>query len=139
MRHNRYSQRGFSAIMAVVLVVLLALMGGYMATLTSVSSINATVSAGTMQAWFAARSGVEWAIQQVIGAGACIASPTTFNLNGGGTNGYTVVLTCVPTAHTEAGVGAYNVYAITSRASKGTPGSPAYVARQINISVTDAP
>ena len=144
MRSYKKLQRGFSAIMAVVLIVLLALIGAYMATLTTVSSINTTVSAGTMQAWFAARSGIEWAVQQIIVAapGACIASPTTINLTGGSTSGFTVVLTCAlsPSApFTEAGLGTYNVYELTSRATRGNPGDIVYVARQINLSVTDAP
>ncbi len=141
MRVVRKCQRGFSAIMAVILIVLLALIGGYMATLTSVGSINTTVSAGTMQAWFAARSGVEWAVQQIIVAapGVCIGSPTTINLSGGNTSGYRVVLTCAVTPFTESGIGTYNVYALTSRATRGNPGEPAYVSRQVNVSITDAP
>jgi len=135
-------QQGFSAIMAVILIVLLALIGGYMATLTSVSSINTTVSAGTMQAWFSARSGIEWAVQQiVVGApGACPAL-APINLAGGNTNGFTVTLTCLATPYTEIGigVGAYNVYALTSRATRGNVGDAAYVSRQINVSITDAP
>ena len=66
MRLLRKKQRGFSAIIAVILVILLALIGAYMSTLTSVGSINTTVSAGTMQAWYAARSGIEWAVRDLI-------------------------------------------------------------------------
>jgi MSHA biogenesis protein MshP len=141
MRIVRKLQQGFSAIMAVILIVLLALIGSYMATLTSVSSINTTVSAGTMQAWFAARSGIQWAVQQIIIAtpGFCIASPTTINLSGGSANGFVVVLSCATTTFTETGLGTYNVYALTSRATRGNPGELAYVSRQINVSVTDAP
>jgi MSHA biogenesis protein MshP len=146
MNIARKYQRGFSAIMAVILIVLLALMGGYMATLTSVGSVNTTVSAGTMQAWFAARSGIEWAVQRIIvtAPGACITTPTTINLTGGNTNGFTVVLTCaeqpvLPAQFNESGIGMYNVFAITSRATRGSPGGPAYVSRQVNISITDAP
>ncbi len=58
---------------------------------------------------------------------------------GGNTDGYAVVLTCSSVSFTEAGVGTYNVYALTSRATKGSPGDIAYVSRQINLSVTDAP
>lgn len=56
MKTLKKAQKGFSIIVAVVLIVLFALIGGYMATLTSVGSLNTTVSAGGMQAWFAARS-----------------------------------------------------------------------------------
>ena len=133
------AQQGFSIIMVVILIVLFALIGGYMATLTSVGSINTTISAGSMQAWFAARSGIEWAAQQIIVAapGACAAAP--INLAGGNTDGYTVTVTCGVTPYTESGIGTYNVYALTSRATKGNPGDIAYVAKQINISITDAP
>lgn len=138
MKILRKCQRGFSAIMAVVLIVLLALLGGYMATLVGVGSINTTVSAGTMQAWFAARSGIEWAVRDlIVDSGTCSAS--TINLSGGSTNGFQVLLTCTPGSFTEAGIGTYNVYALTSRATKGNPGDIAYVSRQINISITDAP
>ncbi len=143
MKIMRKCQRGFSAIVAVILIVLLALIGGYMSTLTSVSSINTTVSAGTMQAWFAARSGIEWAVRDLIhGSGAC--SSPTINLTGGNTNGYAVVLTCTRlpspvTQYNESGIGMYNVYALTSRATRGNPGDIAYVSRQVNISITDAP
>ncbi len=139
-------QQGFSAIVAVILIVLLALIGGYMSTLTSVSSLNTTVSAGTTQAWFAARSGIEWAVRQIIVAapGACIASPTTINLSGGSSDGYSVTLTCAmlpspATMFNESGIGNYNVFQLTSRATRGAAGDLAYVSRQINISITDAP
>jgi MSHA biogenesis protein MshP len=141
MRIFKKAQQGFSAIIAVILIVLFALIGGYMSTLVSVGSINTTISGGTMQAWFAARSGIEWAVQQIIVAapGACIGSPTPINLTGGSTNGYSVTLTCVATPYTEAGIGTYNVYALTSRATRGNPADIAYVSRQINLSVTNAP
>lgn len=140
MNKYRKRQRGFSAIAAVIIIVLLALVGGFMATLTTVTSINTTLSAGSMQAWFAARSGIEWAVHQLIVAapGACFAS-SPINLTGGNTNGFTVTLTCGATAYTEAGIGTYNVYALTSRAARGNPGDIVYVSRQINLSVTDAP
>lgn len=135
------TQKGFSIIVAVVLIVLFALIGGYMATLTSVGSLNTTVSASSMQAWFAARSGVEWAVRDlIVGGGAC--SGSTINLSGGNTNGFTVVLTCTPSPSspfTEAGIGTYNVYELTSRATRGSAGSIGYVSRQLNVSITDAP
>lgn len=132
------AQKGFSIIVAVVLIVLFALIGGYMATLTSVGSLNTTVSASGMQAWFAARSGIEWAVRDLIVAGGG-CSGTTVTLSGGNTDGFSVVLTCTPASFTEAGIGTYNVYSLTSRATRGTPGDIAYVSRQLDVSITDAP
>ena len=132
------TQKGFSIIIAVVLIVLFALIGGYMATLTSVGSLNTTVSAAGMQAWFAARSGIEWAVRDlIIGGGTCAGD--TINLSGGNTDNFTVVLTCTPGSFTEAGIGTYNVYDLTARATRGTTGTIGYVSRQLDVSITDAP
>lgn len=138
MKTLKKVQRGFSIIVAVVLIVLFALIGGYMATLTSVGSLNTTVSAGGMQAWFAARSGIEWAVRDlIVGGGGCAG--TTITLSGGNTNDFSVTLTCTPASFTEAGIGTYDVYNLTSRATRGTPGQIAYVSRQLNVSITNAP
>lgn len=142
------SQKGFSIIIAVVLIILLALIGSYMATLTIVSSVNTTVSAGTMQAWFAARSGIEWAVQNVISANVCFTAADgnfatngdgDFSINAGAINNFNITVTCAVDPYTESGPGFYNVYQITSRATRGTPGEIAYVSRQLNVSITNAP
>jgi MSHA biogenesis protein MshP len=138
MKILKKAQHGFSVIMVVVLIVLFALIGGYMATLTSVGSINTTVSASSMQAWFAARSGIEWAVRDLIHGSKSCSAPT-INLSGGNTNGFTVVITCSPASFTEVGIGTYNVYQLTARATKGAPGDIAYVSRQLDVSITDAP
>lgn len=141
MRVIKKTQKGFSIIVAVVLIVLFALIGGYMATIVSVGSVNTTASKASMQAWFAARSGIEWAVRDLIhGSGTCTAP--TINLSGGNTNGFSVVITCNPSPSspfTEAGIGTYNVYELTSRATRGTAGNIGYVSRQLNVSITDAP
>ena len=138
MRVLKKAQKGFSIIVAVVLIVLFALIGGYMATLTSVGSLNTTVSASGMQAWFAARSGIEWAVRDlIIGGGGCPG--TSFSLAGGNTGDFSVSITCSPASFTEAGIGTYNVYQLTSTATRGSAGSIGYVSRQLDVSITDAP
>jgi MSHA biogenesis protein MshP len=144
-RHRK--QKGFSAIIAVILIVLFALLGTYMATLSNIASFNTTQSLGSMQAWFAARSGVEWAIFRVMNDGNCGAvDAVTLNLTGGSTNGFSVVLGCnvidddaMADGIKEAGITAYNVYNITADASKGSLGGITYLSKNIRISVTDAP
>lgn len=131
-----HRQQGFSAIAAVVLIVLFALLGAYMATLTGVQSITTTLSAGTMQAWFAARSGVEWGVYQVTEAGDCGAFPDTLQLSEGGTDRFQVTVTCDSTSVTEA-PDTYNVYQLTSTATRGSAGTPGFVSRTIRVSVTD--
>jgi hypothetical protein len=140
-------QGGFSAIIAVVLIVLFALIGTYMATLSTIGSLNTTQSLGSMQAWFAARSSVEWAVFRVINDGDCVAvnAATPLSLTGGATNGFTVTLACsvfdddgMADGIDEGGT-IYNVYDITVNARKGSVGDITYLSKSINISVTDAP
>lgn len=140
-------QKGFSAIIAVILIVLFALLGTYMATLSSIGSLNTTQSLGSMQAWFAARSGIEWSVFRVINDGDCIAvnAASPLSLTGGSTNGFSVTLTCsvvdddgLNDGFKEGGT-VYNVYDITANATKGSIGSVTYLSKNINISVTDAP
>ena len=146
MKRIQHNQRGFSVIMAIILVVLFALLGTYMSTLSNTSSLNTTQSYRSMQAWMAAKSGFQWGVQQVTTLNACFPAADadfgdtgdgSFTLAGGSTNGFRVLLTCVATPITEGGV-FYNVYNLTSTASTGTLGEITYVSRVINASVTDA-
>jgi len=146
MKKYAHRQKGFSAIIAVVLIVLFALLGTYMATLSNISSFNTTQSLGSMQAWFAARSGVEWAAFRVINDGNCGAvNAVTINLTGGATNGFSVAMTCTVVDDDGAADGireggtTYNIYNITANATKGTIGGISYLSKTINISITDAP
>jgi MSHA biogenesis protein MshP len=143
----RNKQAGFSAIIAVVLVVLFALLGTYMATLSNIGSLNTTQSLGSMQAWFAARSGVEWAVFRVINDGDCVAvnAASPLNLTGGATNGFSVTLSCSVfdddgnNDGIDEGSTNYNVYDIAVNASRGNIGEIIYLSKRINISVTDFP
>ncbi len=149
MTTNLSNQKGFSAIIAVVLIVLFALLGTYMATLSNIGSLNTTQSLGSMQAWFAARSGAEWAVYQALnrpactcGTNCCTAAPTintaTINFTAGGINGFQSTISCGESAVTEAGT-SYCVYDLSVVAERGTVGSMTYVSRVINVSMTDAP
>jgi MSHA biogenesis protein MshP len=153
MRLFNGKQKGFSAIIAVVLIVLFGLLGGYMATLSTVSVFNTAQSAGSMQAWFAARSGAEWAVYQALnractcGTDCCSTgtSGTEININGavvsfdsGELNGYQATLSCSESAVSEGGSN-YCVYNLGVNAERGSSGSITYVSRQINLSITDAP
>ena len=135
-------QKGFSAIIAVILIVLFAFIGTYMATLSNVSAFNTAQSAGSMQAWFAAKSGFEWAVYDAIQNSAanlnCNAAGPSFTLSGGATNGFNIQITCTSSSVTEGGT-PYNVFGLTSVADKNSVGSITYVSRTINASITDAP
>jgi len=122
-------------------------MGTYMATLSNIGSLTTTQSLGSMQAWFATKSGVEWAVFRVIADGDCVAvnAASPLSLTGGATNGFSVTLTCnvfdddgMNDGIDEGGT-TYNVYDITANATKGNLGGITYLSKSINISVTDIP
>jgi Tfp pilus assembly protein PilX len=130
------NQGGFSAIIVIVLIVLFALLGGYMATLTSVSAVSTATSAAGIQAWFAARSGVELAVHQALNGGCAAVSPAV-NFSGGGLSGYQAVISCGETLGITEGPDTYNIYNIGVTASRGTPGQEAYVSRSVAVTITD--
>jgi MSHA biogenesis protein MshP len=134
MIRSNSKQHGFSAIAAVVLIVLFALLGAYMATLTGVQTVTTTLSAGGMQAWFAARSGVESGVVRV-GNNNC--NDFNLSLTEGGSDRFEVDVTCSEEDVFEA-PDDYSVYHLTSTATRGSPGTPGYVSRSIRVSVSGA-
>jgi len=130
-------QGGFSAIIVIVLIVLFALIGGYMATLSSVSAVSTASSGAAIQAWFAARSGMEWGVHRALNLVSCVGvDGQSINFSGGSLNGFQAQIGCVPTSVTEAPV-TYNIYNITVTASRGTVGDAGYASRTIVATATD--
>jgi MSHA biogenesis protein MshP len=80
-------------------------------------------------------AGIEWGAFQALDSGACTTS--TLNLTEGGLDGFDVDITCTTTAHTELG-NVYNLYVIDVEARAGTYGTPDYVSRRMQATVTDA-
>lgn len=132
--NNIKRQNGFSAIIVIVLIVLFALLGGYMATLTSVSAISTATSAAGIQAWFAARSGVELAVHQALNGGC---ADSTVNLSGGGLGGFQAAITCNEISGITEGADTYSVYDIGVTATRGTPGQETFVSRSVAVTITD--
>ena len=136
MISEQKAQKGFSAIIVIVLIVLFALLGGYMATFTSVSAINTAGSAGSIQAWFAARSAVESAIFEVL-SGNCASITSPLNFSGGGLTGFQATINCSETAGVTEGPDTYSIFNIGVTATRGTPGQETFVSRSVVVTVTD--
>lgn len=147
MIYNYKKQKGFSAIIAIILVVFFALIGTYMTTLSNISSLNTTQSLRSMQAWFAAKSGLNWAVFDAIQNNAvalnCGGAGPSFTLSGGGSDGYDIEVTCTSTTFVETGfctvLNPCTTYSLTVFAENGSPGDITYVSRTLFASVTDAP
>lgn len=145
----RGKQQGVSAIMAVVLIVIMALIGTYLATITGTQSMSTTLSDLATQARFASATGIEWGTHQAVtNSNSCPASPSYGNCTTpsastsispqGAATGFNVVVECLCTEIQE-GPDTYNIYRLFSTASRGSPGEMGYVMRRIRATVTDLP
>lgn len=121
--------------LVVFVITVLALIGAYMTTMVTTSSLSAYFSFGSMQAWFAAQSAGEWGAWQVLHSGSgCGGFPATFAVD----SGFSATVTCSANAVSE-GPANYTVYDLVATAERGTIGEPGYVSRTVRMSVTDAP
>ena len=131
---GRRTQRGFSLVSALFLLVVLGALGAYMVSISGTQHFTTLHALQGAKAYHAARSGTEWGIAEAINNGNC-------NLNTNFTvNGFDITVDCTSTNHQEAG-GNYNIYEITAFAETSTPafGQPGYAARRITVTVTNAP
>lgn len=118
---------GFAMVSAIFLLVVLALLGGLMVSISNTQQIAAVRDTLGSRAYYAARAGLEWGAYQVLQGGTC---PTGALPNAVTATGFAVQVGCTSTAYDEAGT-TVTVYQITSTATTGTLGSHDYAERQL--------
>jgi MSHA biogenesis protein MshP len=128
-------QRGFALVAAIFLIVVLSSLGAYMVRISGMQHQTVNVALLGARAFHAARTGIEWGVYQALD-GNCTTQ--TLNLTEGGLDGFVVDVTCGSTSHTETG-DTYNIFVIDVEARAGTYGTPDYVSRRIQATLTDAP
>lgn len=136
------SQNGFSIVSAIFVVVILSLIGSYMVSISALTQTSANLTIQEIKAYYAAKSGLEWAIYKVAPSSAsggappyqCPTSPTTLSFAQGGFNGFTVVVTCIESTFSERGA-TYKVFSLLAAAQYGVPASDGYVSRQLYTTV----
>jgi MSHA biogenesis protein MshP len=147
----RRLQRGFSIATAIFLVVVLALLGAFIVSITSIQQSSQQIDLQGVRAYQAARAGIEWAAFQVLDPnnalnpatcsvtvtcpGGGVSSSTPLPALAGSLAGFTGTVTCDMTSTTE-GNRLIRVFAIVSTASSGTPGTPGYVNRQLRATLS---
>lgn len=127
--------RGFALVSAVFLVVVLSLLGTLIVSLSTTQQIGAVRDLFGSQAYFAARTGIDWGVHRVLQGGACAAS-TTLPALGGSASGFTVTVACSGSTPQDEGGVNVTVYQITSTASRGTLGAHDYAERQLQAVVS---
>ena len=129
-------QRGIALIAAIFLLVVLTSMALFIIRVSGVQHQTVNVALLGERAFQAASAGIEWGSFQAINASAC--STTTLSLAEGGLSGFTVDVVCNSTSHTETGSN-YSVFVIDVEARGGIYGTPDYVSRRMQATLTDAP
>jgi MSHA biogenesis protein MshP len=135
MTHGRSTQRGFSLVSAIFLLVVLAGLGVYAVRLNTLQQQTVTAGLRAAQAFEAARTGVAWGAYRALRLGLC--GTGTLNLTEGATAGFRVSVQCTQRTHTE-GTATVNVFVFDVRAEAGAYGGPDYVSRRLQTKVTDA-
>jgi MSHA biogenesis protein MshP len=127
MKYAPALQKGFAAIAAVFLVVVLAALGAFMVSFSNTQHLTSAQDIQGSRAYWAARAGLEWGIASV--TTACPTSPTALSVEG-----FAVTVTCAQSAYTDSGT--VNLFQITALAqSTGAVGSPGYIERSLTASM----
>lgn len=127
-RFASQAQRGFAIVAALFLIVTLAALGAFMVTISNTQHLTSAQDVQGSRAYWAARSGLEWAIAGVSSTSACPASPPAT------INGFTLTITCTPQTYTEASA-SINIFKLSSVAKIGTVGSLGYIERSVSASI----
>ncbi|MGB7481944.1 MAG: hypothetical protein WA924_16585 [Burkholderiaceae bacterium] len=126
-------RHGFSIVSALFLLVVLATLGAFMATFSSVQHTTSAMDVRGAQAYQAARAGAEWGIYRVlrITPASCAASTALSDVPG-----FAVTVECATSGPYTEGVTPVTVYRITSTARSGAVGTIGYVERQVQVTVS---
>ena len=127
--------RGFSLVAAIFILVVLAALGAFMITIGEAERWTAAAAVQGARAYQSAQSGIEWGVYRSLNGAPCTPPPSFV------VGGFTVSVTCTPTAYVEGGGPPFNVYVIASTAvsTGATLGSPDYFSRTLQVTVTSAP
>lgn len=112
-----HRQAGFALVNAIFLLVVLALLGVVMVTLSGVQSRTPVFALQGARAYHAARSGIEWGIAKIP---ACSGSADN--------SGFAVAVTCSTPAP--------GIYVLTSTATQGSYGTTDFISRTVQAKVS---
>ena len=124
------SARGFSLPTAIFLLVILALLGAFMVSLSTTQNITSAQDVLGSRAYRAARSGIEWALFNLKPATACPAASTALTIDG-----LSVTVACSVTTHDEGGTTRYLFLVTSTAVAGGAIGSLGRVERMVSTFV----
>ncbi|MDO8767533.1 MAG: hypothetical protein Q7K57_02275 [Burkholderiaceae bacterium] len=131
MKRSHPAQRGFAAIAAIFLLVVLAALGGFMLTFSNTQQLTSAQDVQGSRAYWAARAGLEWAVGSLVASSAaCPTPPVPFAVDG-----FTVTVSCARQTYSE-GSGTVAVFQLGATAtSGGSVGAVGYIERSLSVTV----
>ena len=132
------AQRGFSLVASIFLVVVVAMIAGFMVNIGTLQQAETTLGLMGLRANAAAGSGMEWALARVLAANSCPAPGTAFALPGSSLAGFAVTLDCSAHNVTE-GARSYLTFRVVATARYGQPGREDFFQRSLVASIANPP
>ncbi len=133
------SEKGFTLVAAIFLLVVVAGLVAYFVNLRVVQSVTLVYGTRGALAMEAARSGIEWAAFVSLRDSACpLPADSSFTPSDAELDDFTITVSCSQSSHQEGGT-VINVFRIESTASAGSYGTLDYVQRSISASVSFSP
>lgn len=136
------SERGFSLVSAIFLLVVIAALGTFAVTLSTTQHQSQALDVMGSRAYQAARAGIEWAAHKVVNEPApALAAPcsnTSLGSLGGTLAPFTVTVNWCAASHVEGADTMGNpiyiwIYDVSAVANAGTLGGTDYVERVISV------
>lgn len=127
------SDRGFSLVSAIFLLVVIAALATFAVTLSTTQQQSSALDVQGARAYQAARAGIEWGAYQALRNNSCVATTPLAALPNTLAS-FSVTVDCSSTAATEANV-TVTMYQLTSTATQGTAATADYVERQMSVTI----
>jgi len=128
------NQQGFSIVMAIFILVILGLLGGYMVRISGVQLSTFNYSLLGAKAYQASRAGIEWGIARIDNGGGCADVNAQSAMNFNGLEGFNVRLTCTSQGFSEADQN-LTIYRINALSQFSGYTSSDYVARELDVTI----
>ncbi len=142
--------RGFAIVSAIFILVVLAALGAFIVNVSTSQQIGSAIDVQGVRAYQAARAGIEWGLYQQLPVqranpptyATCAAAfgtsgTFTFPLAATTLQGFTVTVTCVPTADSHGGPTVYTIRSTACNSGGACPSAAPgnlYVERRLEVS-----
>lgn len=127
--------KGFTLISAIFLVVVIAALGLFAVTISTIQQQSSVMDALGSRAYQAAKAGIEWGSYQITKGPTCAASTSLTMPAGTQLSAFAVTVECTASAQYTEGVSTFYVYQLKSIATTGVVGSASYFERQLQVAI----